>query len=370
MHASRVLFFAALLTSLAACQKPKPPASPLLPVQVATATTADVPFYVDTFGNCATVASVTIVPQVTGILSQTQFTEGVFVKVGQPIFQIDPAPYEAAVKQAQGDLETAQASLVNARQKLARQQNLYQTKVNDVQDLQDAQAAEQVAQGNVTSSQAALDNAKINLGYCTIASPIDGKTGPYLINTGNLVTANTSKLANIQTISPIYVDYTISEADLGKLRQWIDEDGLDVQITVPGDDNPVETGKMHFIDNQIASGTGTLMMRATLPNKAQRLWPGQFVDVRVILTVLKNAVVAPVEAVLVGQTGSYVYVLQADNTVAMRIVTKGQREGDRMVITTGLAAGEKVVISGQIALAPGEKVAVQSSPTPAPEAVK
>lgn len=367
MPASRILPSLALLASLAACQKPKPPAPPPLPVQTAVATTADVPMYVDTFGNCAAVASVTIVPQVTGILSQTQFAEGAFVKAGQEIFQIDSAPYEAALEQAQGDLETAQANLLNAQQKLARQQDLYKTKVNDVQDLQNAEAAMQAAQGNVISSQAALDNAKINLGYCAITSPIDGKTGPYLINTGNLVTANSSRLVNLQTISPIYVDYTISEADLGKLRQWIDEDGLDVQITVPGDDNPAETGKMHFIDNQIASGTGTLMMRATLRNQEQRLWPGQFVNVRVILTMLKSAIVVPVEAVLVGQVGDYVFVLQADNTVAMRPVVKGQREGDRMVIAKGLAAGEKVITSGQIALVPGEKVA-PASPAPTPQA--
>jgi multidrug efflux system membrane fusion protein len=364
----RFLLTFACLLAVAACQKTAPSTTPPLPVSYASATTADVPMYVETFGNCETVASVTIVPQVTGILAETKFTEGTFVKAGQPIFQIDPKPYQAAVQQAQGDLETAQANLVDAQQKLTRQQALYKTKVNDVQDLQDAQAAMQATQGNVTSSRAELDNAKINLGYCTINSPIEGKTGPYLINTGNLVTANSSKLVNIQTISPIYVDYTFSEADLGKLRQWIDEDGLDVEVTVPGDEGPIETGKMHFFDNQIASGTGTLMMRATFPNQDQRLWPGQFVDVRVILTVLKNAVVVPAEAVLVGQTGDYVFVLQEDNTLAMRPIEKGQREGDRIVIKSGLSVGEKVVTSGQIALAAGEKVAPVATPTPAPPA--
>jgi multidrug efflux system membrane fusion protein len=168
------------------------------------------------------------------------------------------------------------------------------------------------------------------------------------------------------------VDYTISESDLPNVRQWLANAPLPVEIRIPGADDYVGHGELHFIDNQIAIGTGTLSMRATLPNTDERLLPGRFVTVRLIFTTLKNAVVVPCDAVLVGQSGDYVFVLKPDNTVAMRPVVKGQREDDRYVITSGLAAGEKVVTSGQIALAPGEKVAPKApfptanpSPTPA-----
>ncbi len=322
----------------------------------------DAPLYLETFGKCVTVASVTIVPQVTGILAETKFAEGAAVKKGAPIFEIDPGPYEAALAQAQGALETARANLLDAQQQLARQQKLYETKVNDIEEFQDAQATAQAAQGSVLSGEAAVQTARINLGYCAIASPIDGNTGPYLINTGNVVTANQSQLVNIQTQSPIYVDYTVSESDLPRLRPWLDADGLAVEITVPGDADYVGKGTLRFIDNSVAAGTGTLEMRATLPNADRRLLPGRFVNVRLILTTLKNVVLAPAAAVLVGQTGDYVFTLQAGNRIAMRPVKKGEREGDRYVIEKGLVAGEKVVTSGQIALADGMTVAPRTWP--------
>ncbi|MGH8048858.1 MAG: efflux RND transporter periplasmic adaptor subunit [Chthoniobacterales bacterium] len=369
MPVSRALPFVALLVLSMGCQKAKPPAPPPLPVTFAVATTADVPLYLETFGNCVTIASVDIVPQVTDILAETKFDEGADIKKGDVIFQIDPRPYQAALLQAQGNLETAKADLLNAQQNLARAKHLYETKVTDIQDFQNAQAAEQGAEGNVTADEAAVQTAQINLGYCTITSPINGRTGPYLINTGNLVTANQSKLVNIQTISPIYVDYTISESELPSVREWLAKGALPVEITIPGSPDYVGHGELHFVDNQIASDTGTLEMRATLPNEDQRLLPGRFVNVRLIFTTLKNAVVVPYVAVLVGQVGDYVFVLQPDNTVAIRPVKKGQREGDMVVVESGLAAGEKVITSGQIALTQGEKVSPSQQPHAAGAAV-
>jgi membrane fusion protein, multidrug efflux system len=370
MHAHRILTAFLFVLLLAACGKPKTPAVPPLPVTFAQAEVADVPLYLETFGNCVTIASVTIVPQVTDILSQTTFDEGATVKKGDVIFQIDPRPYQAALLEAEGNLETAKADLLNAQQNLDRAKKLYDTKVTDIQDFQNAQATAEAAQGNVTASKAALQTAQINLGYCTITSPIDGKTGPFLVNTGNLVTANQSQLVNIQTVSPIYVDYTISEADLPKVGKWLAGGSLPVEIRIPGVTDYLGRGELRFIDNQIASTTGTLSMRATVGNEDQRLVPGQFVTVRLILTTLKGAIVVPCDAVLVGQMGDYVFVLKPDNSVEMRAVKKGQREGDRYVIESGLAAAEKVVTSGQIGLEPGEKVAPMATPSPTPAAAK
>ncbi len=366
---ARVALALALGVFAAGCGQKKAPQQPPPPVEVGLVEQADVPLTIDTFGNCATVASVTIIPQVTGVLAKTLFTEGAFVKVGDPLFEIDHGPYQAALNQAQGNLETAKADFVNAQENLARFQKLYETKVVDVQDLQNAQATLTASEGNVIASEAALETAGINLGYCRITSPIGGKTGRYLVNTGNLVTANSSELVNIQTISPIYVDYTISEAEMPRIRRFLDAGGLDVEITIPGDPTTKATGKLEFVDNSINNQTGTLRLRATLPNDDQHLWPGLFVNVRLILTMLPKAIVAPATAVLVGQDGSSVFVLGGDNTVSLRPVTIGQREGDRIVIESGLQVGEKVITSGQIALAPGAKVAPVAAnrpPVPAP----
>ncbi len=334
---------------------PRPPS-----VRVAVVTKETVPLYVATFGKCRSIASVTLVPQVTGILAETKFTEGTMVKAGDPLFEIDPKPYTAALEQAKGDLETAKANLVNAQEALARQQALFEKKVVDIQQLQNSQAALAGAGGDVESSTAAVELAQINLSYCTINSPINGRTGPYLINSGNLVSAGKSELVNVRTLSPIYVDYTISESDFPRVQRYLEEgdDGLEVRITVPSDAKFQATGKLTFIDNRIGSSTGTLALRATVPNDDLKLLPGQFVNVRLILKEMPDSVLVPSSAVLTGANGDYVFVLKPGDTVEQRAVTRGQLEGGLVVISDGLSAGESVVTFGQIALKSGAKVTV------------
>lgn len=361
-----LLLAAACGGALSGCRKAAAPVAPLTPVKVAGVKKGVAQSYIETFGNCATVASVTIVPQVTGILSKTLFTEGDEVKAGDPLFEIDPAPYQAAVQEAEGSLEAARATLFDAQQNLARQQKLFANKVIDEQAMQDSQAKTQTAQGDVLVAEAALKTANINLGYCTISSPISGRTGTYLINTGNLVTANTSQLVNIRTISPIYVDYTISEAQMHAVRKHLKPGGLPVEITRPDGVGGTAAGTLVFLDNQIANRTGTLALRATTPNDEQELWPGLFVNVRLVLETLPDALLVPATAVLVGQDGSYVFVLQADQTLSLRPVKTGQRQGADIVIEQGVSEGEKVVVSGQIALAPGMKVSAVAASSPAP----
>ncbi len=363
------------------CAKKPTPQAPLQPVTFAVAAAEGVPLTIDTFGNVVTIADVTLQAQVEGVLLRYAVDEGAMVKKGDLIAQIDPAPFQAALQEAQGNLDSAKAQLANAQVTLQRQQELYRTKTIDLADLQTAEANQLQAQGAVLTAEGQLADAQINLGYCTISSPIDGKTGIYMVDAGNLVAANTTKLINIQTIDPIYVEFTISENDFDKVRQYFTGE-LPVEASLPGAPDKKVTGQMTFIDNTITSGTGTLSLRATMPNKQALLWPGLFVNVELVLTTLQNAVVVPSQCVVVGQQGPYVFVVDTDSSVARREVQVGQRHADSAVISKGLNPGDHVVTAGQLGLQDGTKVNATPfqvppplpgrvpSPSPTPEKAK
>ena len=371
-----------LVSGFSSCAKKPSPQAPLQPVTFAVAAAESVPLTISTFGNVVTIADVTLQAQVEGTLLRYAVDEGAMVKKGDLIAQIDPAPFQAALEEAQGNLDSAKAQLANAQVTLQRQQELYKTKTIDLADLQTAEASQLQAQGAVLTAEGQLATAQINLGYCTISSPIDGKTGIYMVDAGNLVAANTTKLINVQTIDPIYVQFTISENDFDKVRQYFTQGQLPVQANIPGAPDKKVTGTMTFIDNTITSGTGTLSVRATMPNKDALLWPGLFVNVELILTTLQNAIVIPSQCVMIGQEGPYVFVVNSDNTVTRRQVEVGQRHADSTVVSKGLNAGDHVVTAGQLALEDGMKVGASPfqapppmpgkvpSPSPTPEKAK
>ena len=371
-----------LVIGFSSCAKKPTPQAPLQPVTFAVAAAESVPLTIGTFGNVVTIADVTLQAQVEGILLRYAVEEGAMVKKGDLIAQIDPAPFQAALQEALGNLDSAKAQLANAQVTLQRQQELYKTKTIDLADLQTAEANQLQAQGAVLTAEGQLATAQINLGYCTISSPIDGKTGIYLVDAGNLVAANTTKLINIQMIDPIYVEFTISENDFDKVRQYFTQGELPVQANIPGAPGTKVTGQMTFIDNAITSGTGTLSLRATMPNKEAILWPGLFVDVELILTTVPNAIVIPSQCVMIGQEGPYVFVVNSDNTVTRHQVELGQRHADSTVISKGLNAGDHVVTAGQLGLDDGMKVGATPfqappalpgrvpSPSPTPEKAK
>lgn len=348
-----------LLAFLSASCGKQPAAPPAPHVEAALAISRNVPLYIDSFGNCVTIASVTIQPQVTGILSQTLFKEGDMVTSGQKLYEIDPEPYKAAFQQAQGDLEAARANLWNTQQSLRRQSQLYAKATIDQQTLQNAQASEYAAEGKVQSAEAALKQANINLGYCYITSPISGKTGIYLVNTGNLVTANTTQLVNIQTIQPIYVDFTVPEVNLGKIREYSDCNALEVVVTVPGKSGYETRGKLQFLDNKVSAQAGTLWLRAEFDNSDRVLWPGLFVNIKLILHTLSSAVLVPQAAIIVGQKGPLLFVMDANGRAHMRSVKTGGLHGDLIVISEGVQAGETVVTSGQLMLTEGSLARVR-----------
>ncbi len=362
----RSLAAATVAVGLTGCG-PKPAATaPPPPATYAVAEQQNVPLTISTFGNCVTVADVTLQAQVTGTLTRFAVQQGALVKEGDLIAEIDPSPFQAAVQEAQGSLDSAQAQLANADVTLQRQQQLYKTKTIDLADLQNAEANQLQAQGGVQTAQGQLANAQINLGYCTIKSPIGGKAGIYMVDAGNLVTASQTQLINIQTIDPIYVDFTVSENDFNTIRKYFTKGELPIEVTIPGAPDKVIPGKLTFINNSVASNTGTLSLRGTFANTEALLWPGLFVNVRLILTTVENAVTIPSMCVMVGQTGPYVFKINADDTTTLQPVTLGQRRSDFAVVTTGVSAGDRIVTAGQLGLVTGKKVTPTLWQAPAP----
>lgn len=334
--------------------KPPPkPAPPPRQVFVAKVTTADVPLYLDEIGNTTALETVEVKAQVSGQIISRDFKDGADVKKGDLLFTIDPRPYEAAVEQAK-----AQAILDQIT--LKRQQELRARNVVSPQDLDTAQA-------NAHKSEAAAKAAQVNLDFCYIKSPIDGRVGLRNVDLGNLVGPSSPSLVTIHGLDPIYTDFTIAEPDLPQVRKYLGKETLKVVTDAENDSVPPRTGELYFIDTAVQPGVGTIKARAITQNSDHALWPSQFVRVRLILDVLKDAKLVPSTAVQIGQNGPYVFVVKPDSTLELRKVSPGQVQDDLTVVNEGLKEGETVVVSGQLQLAPGAKVVVKPMEQPAGE---
>src|SRR3989440_12239602 len=316
---------------------------PVRPVLVAKVIAKDVPIYLDEIGTCAAYETVQVQAQVSGQILARHFQDGAEVKKGDLLFTIDPRPYQAATDQAK-----AQAALDQVT--LKRQGDLRAKGVNAPQDYDTAVA-------NAQKSQAGAEAAQVNLDYCSIKSPINGRVGLRNVDVGNLVGPGSSSLVMIQGLDPIYTDFTVAETDLAVVRKYLGGSNLKVQTWSPDDKIPPRTGDLYFIDNAVQPGSGTVKARAVTPNPDRALWPSEFVRVRFILDTIKDARLVPSQAVQISQNGPFVFVLKPDNTVDLRPVKPGQRQdGDLTVIDSGVAPNETVVVTGQLALAPGTKV--------------
>ena len=316
------------------------------PASVAQVVAKDVPLYLDEIGTCAAYETVQVQAQVNGQIIERHFQDGSEVKKGDPLFTIDPRPYKAAVDQAK-----AQAALDQTT--LKRQEDLRTRKVISQQDYDTAVA-------NARKSQAAADAAQVNLDYCYIKSPINGRVGLRNVDVGNLVGPSSPSLVTIQGLDPIYTDFTVAENDLPLVRKYLGGSNVKVQTYLPDGSIAPRTGDLYFIDNAVQPGSGTVKARGVTPNPDRALWPSEFVRVRFILDMLKDATLVPSQAVQVSQSGPFVFVVKSDNTVELRPVTPGQRQdGDLTIIEKGVKAGETVVVTGQLALSPGAKIAPQ-----------
>ncbi len=346
---------------LAAChgKKTEMPPRPSRPVTVAKAELRDVPLYLDEIGSCVAVESVSVRPQVSGRLTAVHFEDGAYVKRGDLLFTIDPLPFKAALDRARATLAQDEARLVFAQQVLSRQKNLKDTKAIAAQEYDSAQSVVAAAAAQIDADRAALETARIDLDYTHIESPIDGKTGQRLVDVGNIVTSNSTVLVVVKQQSPIHVQFAIAEDALPRVRRFYDRRGLSAQVSVPAEPGENRIGKVDFLDNAVQSATGTVTLRALIANEDHFFWPGQFVNIRLLLDELKNTVLVPAESVQVGQQGEFVFVVKEDSTVELRPIHPGQPQDGNVVITDGLKAGETVVVTGQLALAPGTKVTVQ-----------
>jgi multidrug efflux system membrane fusion protein len=340
-----------------------PPMSPPL-VTVSEATSKDVPVYLDEIGKCAALESVTITPQVAGIITELHFEDGADLKQGQVLFTIDPPPYKAALDAANAQLAQAKASQNFAKLELDRYTAIANTKAISKSDFDTKKNAMDVADAQFEAAQAAVETAQLNLNYCTIRSPIDGRAGARLVDAGNVVKANEGSLLLVQHLDPIYADFTITERDLPEVQKQMAAGKLKALAKLPADPGDGRAGELTFLDNAVQDGTGTVKLRANVPNPDHHFWPGQFVDVRLILTIAKGAVVVPNESTQISQQGPYVYVMKPDSTADLRPVTLGQRQGSDVVITKGVSAGERVIMTGQLLVRPGGPVRVDTSGKP------
>ena len=316
------------------------------PASVAKVITKDVPLYRDEIGTCEAYETVQVQAQVSGQIMTRHFQDGSDVKLGDPLFTIDPRPYQATLDQAK-----AQAALDQVT--LKRQEDLRARKVIAQQDYD-------IAVANAKKSQAATEAAQVNLDYCYIKSPINGRVGLRNVDVGNLVGPATAPLVTINGLDPIYTDFTVAENDLPLVRKYLGGPNVKVQTYLSDASIAPRTGELYFIDNAVQPGSGTVKARGVTPNPDRALWPSEFVRVRFILDMLKDATLVPSQAVQVSQSGPFVFVVKPDNTVDLRSVKPGQRqEGDLTVIESGVKPDETVVVTGQLALAPGAKIAPQ-----------
>ncbi len=320
------------------------------------------PVYIDAVGKTVAREVVSIHPQVSGRITQIHFADGVQIKKGQLLFTIDMRPYQATLHSAEATLAQRKAELGLAETEFKRLEGLVEAKAVSQSDYDTKKNALEVAKAQVQQSQAALETARLNLDYCSIHSPIDGRAGKRLVDIGNVVKPeNDDPLLVIQRLNPIYAGFTITENDLSAVQENVARGDLKAQVRLP-DDAGARDGELSFVDNAVQEGTGTVKLRATLQNEDEHFWPGRFVNVRLVLSTIRSAVLVPATATQLSPNGPYVYVVKDDSTAEMRPVTTGQRQGDLVVISQGVKAGEQIVTSGQLSVTPGGKVRVEEAP--------
>jgi multidrug efflux system membrane fusion protein len=356
---------AMLLLAAAGCSRSNVQAAPAMPaplVTVVKATAQDVPKYLDEIGRNAAFESVTVTPQVGGRVVERHVQDGENLKKGQLLFVIDPRPYKAQLDAAQASLAQAKAALDLAKIQFARDEEVIGERAISKQDYDTKKNAVDVDQALVEAAQAAVETANLNFEYCYIHSPIDGRAGARLVDVGNVVQANTTALLSIQRLDPIYANFTVTESDLPEVQRQMSRGTLKAAVRLPSDaESAAKPGRVEFLDNAVQNGSGTVNLRATMSNPDHHFWPGQFVDVKLVLTTEKAAVLIPNQATQISQQGPFVYVLKSDDTAELRPVKLGQRQGDDVVVTEGVAASERVVLAGQMLVRPGGKVRVDPS---------
>ncbi|MGD0280949.1 MAG: efflux RND transporter periplasmic adaptor subunit [Dissulfurispiraceae bacterium] len=359
---SSVICFFTILFFLVSCSSgakgkqmmPKP-----VPVLAAAAVLKDVPVQLTAIGNVEAYSTVEVNSRIGGQLVLVHFKEGQDVNKGDILFTIDPRPFEAALKQAEANLVRDTAQLNNARQQEQRYQELVKKGYVSQADYDQMRTNADALEATVKADKAAVENARLQLTYCFIYSPITGRTGNLLVHQGNIIKENDKTIVTINQVQPIYVSFNVPEQRLAEIKKYSAGERLKVIASFPQSDGIPLQGELTFIDNSVDRTTGTIRLKATFANSDRRLWPGQFVNVTLNLTTRPNAIVAPSQAIQTGQQGQYVFVIRSDATVEMRPVAVSMTVGSESVIDKGVAPGEQVVTDGQLRLIPGAKVEIK-----------
>lgn len=358
----RVTKFILLLSLIviSACSKAKQQPPRVVPVVAETANKKNVPLQVKAIGNVEAYNTVTVKSQVSGEVSEVFFREGQDVRTGKLLFRIDARPFESALRQAESALARDRAQARNAQEEAKRYAGLVDKGFVSQQEYDRVRTNADALDAVVQADEAAVENARLQLEYTAIMAPINGKTGAITVQKGNVVKANEAALVTINQITPVYVTFSVPEQELAGIKRRQAAGDLHVETGASPGAKPT-AGRLTFIDNKVNTQTGTILLKATFPNHDHALWPGQFVDVVLMLALEKDRVLVPTEAVQTGQQGQYVYVIKDDMTVELRVVTPARVHERWTVIGKGVAAGEKVVTDGQLRLTPGVKVEIKPS---------
>jgi multidrug efflux system membrane fusion protein len=342
------------------------PPDPAIPVTAGTAQAQDVPVYIQGIGTIQAISTVNVKTRVDGQIMQTFFTQGQEVQQNAPLFLIDPRPFQATLDQAKANAAKDTAQLQGAQRDLARYGKLVGTGFQTRQSFEDQQATVGQLQGAVQADNAAIETAQLNLGFTMIRSPIGGRTGALLVDPGNFVQASAATpLVSITQMKPIFLAFTLPATKLDAIRQNQAAHPLEVDAYAADGTTLLGKGTLSFIDNHVDTTTGTIALKGTFTNTDERLWPGEFVNARLILATRHNAITVPAQTVMAGSNGDYVYVIGPNDTAQRRDVQLASRQDGLAVIAKGLTAGEEVVIGGQYRLANNVKVKIETAGTAA-----
>jgi membrane fusion protein, multidrug efflux system len=339
-------------------QKSKSAATKSVLVSAGSVEKKSFPVELKTFGNVEACSTAFVKSEVGGKITTIHFRKGQKIHKGDLLFTIDPRPFQAALDQAQANLDRAEVGRTEARKNEARDAELLKKGILAQSDYDRSQALADALDAEVRADRAAVETARLQLEHCLIRSPIDGLAGNLLINEGNLIKASENNLVTIKQIQPIEVFFSIPQKVFPKVKTYMAAGGLSVQA-LPPEENTPEIGNLFFVDNAVDKTTGTILIGAVFQNEKERLWPGQYVNITLTLEVRPDAVVVPAKAVQTGRDGKYVFVIKADQTVVIRPIVTGSTAGNEVVVDQGLQPGELVVTDGQFRLTDGAKVEIK-----------
>jgi multidrug efflux system membrane fusion protein len=363
-NTSKITLFAAALLSAASCaRKPAQTMKETVPVTVGTAARQDVPVEVRAIGHIDPYSTVAVKSRVAGEILKVGFKDGQDVRKGDLLFQIDPRPYEATLAQARAQLERDRAMAQWNQDEVKRYADLVQKDYVTKEQYDSTRSNAAAAVATVKADEAAVENARLQLSYCSVTAPISARAGSVLVYPGNQVKGNDDKpLVVLNQIQPVYASFAVPEASLALIRQHARPgERLKVTAVPSGSTGTGPAGDLTFLDNAVDPTTGTILLKATFANQDEALWPGEYVDVVLTLAVEPGAIVVPTQAVQTGQSGQYVYVVKQDLTVESRKIVVDRTHGSLTIVANGLAPGERVVTDGQLRLSPGARVEIKQA---------